>query len=80
MHRSTEHHGVVNEGHGLQIWRLGLTIGILNKRSRTADEGWSCSFEFGIGLGNIHTKIFCVIKLYKGLGIEQIVWNDAFEL
>jgi hypothetical protein len=35
---------------GLQIWRVAANS--LNKQSRTADKGWSLSFEVGRGANN----------------------------
>jgi hypothetical protein len=51
----TCHHGmarpqVVDEGEGLQIWRVAVNI--LNKQSRTADKGWSYSLGVGRGANN----------------------------
>jgi hypothetical protein len=40
---------VADEGDGLQMWRVAANI--MNKRPRTADNGWSSSLE--IGRGNI---------------------------
>jgi len=34
---------------GLQMWRVAAHICILNKQSRTADNGWSSSWGVGRG-------------------------------
>jgi len=38
---------VADGGDGLQMWRVAANI--LNKRPRTADNGWSCSVGVGRG-------------------------------
>jgi hypothetical protein len=44
----------VADGDGLQIWMLAANI--LNKQSRTAGKGWSCSLRVGHGTGNFSLK------------------------
>jgi hypothetical protein len=49
------HHGisrpqVADGGDGLQMWTAAANI--LNKQSRTADKGWSCSLGVGSGANN----------------------------
>jgi hypothetical protein len=49
------HHGmarprVAERGDGLQIWRAAANM--LNKKSRTADSGWSSSLGVGRGASN----------------------------
>jgi hypothetical protein len=39
---------VADGGDGLQIWKVAANI--LNKKSRTADKGWSSSWGLGVGL------------------------------
>jgi hypothetical protein len=53
------HHGMsrpqaADREDGLQIWRVGENI--LNKQSRTADNGWSSGWGLGVGLRNPHRK------------------------
>jgi hypothetical protein len=49
------HHGmarpqVADGADGLQMWRVAAIV--LNKQSRTADWGWSCSLGVGRGANN----------------------------
>ncbi|KAJ4439970.1 hypothetical protein ANN_08101 [Periplaneta americana] len=53
---SPYHHGmarpqVADRGDGIQIWRAAVNI--LNKQSRTADEGWSSSLGVGRRANNL---------------------------
>jgi hypothetical protein len=41
---------VADRGDGLQVWRVAANI--LNKKSRTADSGWSSSLGDGQGANN----------------------------
>jgi hypothetical protein len=53
-HKRMARRRVADRGDGLQIWRVAANI--LNKKSRTADSGWSCSFGVGRGLTTPHSK------------------------
>jgi hypothetical protein len=41
---------VADEGDALQVWKVAANI--LNKKSRTADKGWSSSLCVGRGTNN----------------------------
>jgi hypothetical protein len=49
-HHSMARPRVADRGYGLQIWRVAANI--LNKKSRTADSGWSSSLGVGRGANN----------------------------
>jgi hypothetical protein len=55
---------VVVRGDGLWIWRVAANI--LNKQSRTADEGWSSNSRLGMGLTTPRQKNKIVTKCHKG--------------
>jgi hypothetical protein len=44
-HHGTARPHIADGEDGLQIWSVAANI--LNKQSRTADKGWSCSMEVG---------------------------------
>jgi hypothetical protein len=46
---------VADGGDSLQFWSVAANI--LNKKSRTADKGWSFSLGFGVGLKASHPEI-----------------------
>jgi hypothetical protein len=54
---------------GLQIWRVAENI--LNKQSRTADKGWSCSLGVGRGVVISHRKKTILLNVTQDLGINQ---------
>jgi hypothetical protein len=59
------HHGmartqVADRGDALQIWRVAVNI--LNKQSRTADEGWPSSLRVGRGLTTPTVKKIYVLR------------------
>jgi hypothetical protein len=61
---------VANRGDGLQIWRLGKTI--LNKKSMTADRGWSTSLGVGEGLTTSRSKNHtCYEMLHRGSDLDE---------
>jgi hypothetical protein len=64
-------------GYGLQIWRV-IAI-ILNKLSRTADNGWSCRFELGEGLITPHSKKEQEM-LHRASNLGANVWIGFFWL
>jgi hypothetical protein len=45
---------VADGGEDLQLWRVAANI--LNKQSRTADNGWPSSLEDGRGITTPHRK------------------------
>jgi hypothetical protein len=49
-HHGMAHPQVVDGGEALQIWREAANI--LNKQSRTDDNGWTSSLEVGRGANN----------------------------
>jgi hypothetical protein len=49
-HLGMTHGWVVFVGYGFQIWRVAVNI--LNKKSQTADKGWSTSLGNGRGVNN----------------------------
>jgi hypothetical protein len=58
---------VADGGVGLQIWRVAANI--LNKQSRTADNGWSTSLGFGREANNSSPqKISFLLKITRSLG------------
>jgi hypothetical protein len=61
---------VEDEGDGLQIWRVGVTI--LNKHSRTADKWRSFISVMGVGLTTPHRK---KIRL-----LQNVVWTGLLWL
>jgi hypothetical protein len=66
---------VANGADGLQIWRAAANI--LNKQSRTADMGFSCSLGVGRGLTTPHRKKHSMLRnVTHGLGLGRIRWND----
>jgi hypothetical protein len=59
---------VADGGEGLQIWRVAVNI--LNKQSRTADNGWSSSSEVGQGITAPHHKKTSMLQnVAMGLGL-----------
>jgi hypothetical protein len=57
-HHGMERPQVADGGNGLQIWRVAANI--LNKQSRTADNGWSSSLGVGRGANTPHRiKLSC---------------------
>jgi hypothetical protein len=49
-----------DRGHSLQIWRVAASI--LNKKSQTADSGWSSSLGVGRGLTTPHHKTQSLLR------------------
>jgi hypothetical protein len=50
-HHGMERPQVADGGDGLQIWRVAANV--LNKKSRTANTGWSYSLVVGRGAKNL---------------------------
>jgi hypothetical protein len=73
------HPQVADEGDSLKFWRVAANI--LNKQSRTADEGWSSSFGVWRGANNSSPyKISLLRKTTRSLGRGRITWiNDLSE-
>jgi hypothetical protein len=59
---------VADRADGLRMWRVAANI--LNKRSRTADRGWSSSLGAGRRLKTLTVKIvdYVLRIIYKSLG------------
>jgi hypothetical protein len=70
---------VADGGDSLQFWRVAANM--LNKQSRTTNEGWSSS----LGVGRVATplltvKISLLRKTTRSLGHGRIPWiNDLSE-
>jgi hypothetical protein len=45
---------IADGGDAVRVWRVAVNI--LNKQSRTADNGWSSSLGLGMGLTTPHRK------------------------
>jgi hypothetical protein len=64
----------VDGGNGLQIWRVAANI--LNKQSRTADNGWFSSLGVGRGANNSSLqKNYLVMKIHK----KPRTWTDSLD-
>jgi hypothetical protein len=73
-HRGMVRPQVANAGDGLQIWRVATNI--LNKQSRTADNGWSSGLGLSMGLTTPHRKRNkLVTKRHKG----PLSWTDSLD-
>jgi hypothetical protein len=72
------HHGMArpqfaDRGDGLQIWRVAANM--LNKKSRTADSGWSSSLGVGRGANNPPCKTQYLLRItMHSLGTGWITW------
>jgi hypothetical protein len=55
----------------LQIRRVAKNV--LNKQSRTADNGWFSSLGLGVGLTTLSVNIFIVTKCFKA----PRTWADS---
>jgi hypothetical protein len=60
---------------GLQIWRVAANI--LNKRSRTADKGWSSSLGVGPSVNSLPYNLTMLRNISQALGLGLILWQDA---
>jgi hypothetical protein len=57
------------------MWRVAANI--LNKQSRTADEGWSSSLGVGRGANNSLLKCILLRNIHRqSLGPGLILWYD----
>jgi hypothetical protein len=63
---------VVDEGNGLQIWRVAANIP--NKQSQAADKGWSSGWGLWHGANNSLQKIRLLQNVIKGLRPGRILW------
>jgi hypothetical protein len=75
-HHGTARPQVADGGDGLQIWRVATNI--LNKQSRTADNGWSSSLMSGMGLTTPYRKKkACYEMSQRASVLGRILWiND----
>jgi hypothetical protein len=68
------HPQVAVGGSGLQIWKLAVNK--LNKLSRIAEEGWSCSLEVEASISSSQRNI-STGNVKQGLRLGRILWiND----
>jgi hypothetical protein len=66
---------VADGGDGLQIWRTAKNI--LNKQSRTTDEGRSSSLELGVGRTTHHRKNLIFYKiLHRASDLDEYLMTD----
>jgi hypothetical protein len=64
---------VADGGDNLQIWKVAAKI--VNKQSRTADNGWSSSLGVGREAITPHRKDKLVTKSHKG----PRAWTDSLD-
>jgi len=63
---------------GLQMWRVAVNICILNKQSRTADSGWSASWEVGRGANKSPPyKLTLLRNISQGFRLGLVLWNEG---
>jgi hypothetical protein len=71
-HNSVERPRVADGGDGLQILRVAANI--FNKKSRTADKGWSSILGVGRGASNSSPqKSYLLRNVTQGLGIGGLL-------